>query len=481
MKAISRIFTILPIALLLFSGCKEESVSDPELRFNSDGKFKIVQFTDIHLSLADPEDFEKVVGQCADAIKVESPDIVVFTGDAITGSEGTAELVERLLSIFDDNDIPFVLLFGNHDRERQLSDRDLAVAVSSHKNSLNTVTNHYLDDVAVSIKSSDGSRQAAVLYCMDSGDYAMYPGYGNYGWIAHSQIDWYIGKSHEFAAANGNVPVPSYAFFHIPLKEFEDAYESGILAGNRMERECYGTLNSGLFSAMVENGDVHGVFCGHDHNNDYVAKKGDVALVYGAFTGGKGSYHSETLEGGCRVIVLTEGEYGFHTWIRSNVSGERICDYQYDTAMDYSLKPAVSPSLKVLPGLKCTELAGDTTADCIDSCHVTGNYIIESSRIFKDITHPEAYVLEGLLYVPESGLWGIDSSSDGIYSVAIDDYVFKRINDRRVRNVLNLEKGYHKLRVEDFSEMHIWFYLQWRRPLEDRFHEIPSDYFFHEE
>lgn len=35
------------------------------------------------------------------------------------------------------------------------------------------------------------------------------------------------------------------------------------------EPVCDPQLNSGLFNAMLECGDVMGVFCGHDHNNDY--------------------------------------------------------------------------------------------------------------------------------------------------------------------------------------------------------------------
>jgi hypothetical protein len=32
---------------------------------------------------------------------------------------------------------------------------------------------------------------------------------------------------------------------------------------------CCSAYNTGLFNAMLDMGDVQGVFCGHDHNNDF--------------------------------------------------------------------------------------------------------------------------------------------------------------------------------------------------------------------
>ena len=36
-----------------------------------------------------------------------------------------------------------------------------------------------------------------------------------------------------------------------------------------MEKACAPKLNTGMFAAMKEAGDVMGVFVGHDHDNDY--------------------------------------------------------------------------------------------------------------------------------------------------------------------------------------------------------------------
>ena len=68
-----------------------------------------------------------------------------------------------------------------------------------------------------------------------------------------------------------------------------------------------------MFAAMVESGDVTGVFVGHDHDIDYVVAEKGIALGYGRFSGDDTTYNN--LRPGVRLLVLTEGERGFETWI----------------------------------------------------------------------------------------------------------------------------------------------------------------------
>ena len=111
-------------------------------------------------------------------------------------------------------------------------------------------------------------------------------------YIKRDQIDWYCKKSAEFTRNNGGEPVPSLAFFHIALPEFNQAAsdENAQLYGIRREKACAPALNSGLFTAIKENGDVMGIFVGHDHDDDYAVCWYDVLLAYGRFTGGPTEY-----------------------------------------------------------------------------------------------------------------------------------------------------------------------------------------------
>ena len=87
--------------------------------------------------------------------------------------------------------------------------------------------------------------------------------------------------------------MPALAFFHIPLPEYNEAAsdENAILIGTRMEKACAPELNTGMFTAMKEAGDVMGMFVGHDHDNDYAVMWKGILLAYGRFTGGNTEYN----------------------------------------------------------------------------------------------------------------------------------------------------------------------------------------------
>ena len=166
------------------------------------------------------------------------------------------------------------------------------------------------------VKASDGKRNATVLYCIDSHSYSQIKGVNGYDYIKFDQIQWYRENSKKFTEENNGVPVSSYAFFHIALPEYNQAAssESAILYGIRKEKACAPQLNSGLFAAMKEMGDVRGVFVGHDHDDDYAVSWKGILLAYGRYTGGNTVYNH--LTNGARVIELDENANSFRTWIR---------------------------------------------------------------------------------------------------------------------------------------------------------------------
>lgn len=303
----------------------------PALKFNADKKFKIVQFTDLHVKWQDPRSdvaFERM-NQVLDE---EKPDLVIFTGDIIY-SAPAEENMRHVLKTVSDRKIPFSIVFGNHDNE-QGADKEalLAVAQSLPYNltedevpEISGVGNYVL-----TLRSSDGSRDAAALYCLDSNTYSTIEGVKGYDYIKFDQIQWYMQKCAGFTRANGGRPLPSLAFFHIALPEYNQAAsdENAQLYGIRREKACAPALNSGLFTAMKQNGDIMGVFVGHDHDDDYAVCWHDVLLAYGRFTGGPTEYIH--LPNGARVIELTEDSRTFRTWIRTQAGVEQITTYPDD-------------------------------------------------------------------------------------------------------------------------------------------------------
>jgi hypothetical protein len=171
------------------------------------------------------------------------------------------------------------------------------------------------------LSSSGEEALAAALYFLDSNAYAD-AGIecGGYGWFRRDQIAWYLdtaGKlSEEYGAdLSRSQKLPALAFFHIPLPEYDEVWDLHPCHGHKYEDVCCPRINTGMFAAMYEAGDVMGTFVGHDHVNDYEGNLYGIRLCYGRW-GGYATYGADRSQPGARVIELKEGERGFTTWLR---------------------------------------------------------------------------------------------------------------------------------------------------------------------
>lgn len=287
----------------------------PNLTFNKEGKFKIVQFTDVHFKYENPAS-DIALERINEVLEAEHPDLVVFSGD-IVYSKPADKGMRRVLEQASKRQIPFVVTFGNHDDEQGMTRTQLYDVIRELPgNLLPDRAGALSPDYVLTVKSSSSDKEAALLYCMDSNAYSPIKGVDGYAWFTFDQIEWYRRQSAAYTARNNKTPLPAVAFFHIPLPEYNEAAadESAILRGTRMEKACAPKLNTGMFAAMKESGDVMGTFVGHDHDNDYAVMWKGILLAYGRFTGGNTEYNH--LPNGARVIELTEGTRTFDTWIR---------------------------------------------------------------------------------------------------------------------------------------------------------------------
>ncbi|MDE6180839.1 MAG: metallophosphoesterase family protein [Phocaeicola sp.] len=305
------------IILALVLGCLQAGQAQkPVLKFNRDGKFKIVQFTDVHYIHGNPKS-DISVERINEVLDAEKPDLVLFTGDVIYGKPAE-EGMRTILNLASSRKIPFGVTFGNHDDEQGLTRAQLFEIMQSIPYNLTDSVSGVVgaSNFILPLKSSDGTKDAAVLYCLDSHSYSQIKGVGGYDYINFGQIQWYREQSAAYTRRNGGTPLPSLAFFHIALPEFNQAAadETAILVGTRKEKACAPQLNSGMFASMKEMGDILGVFVGHDHDDDYAVYWKGILLAYGRYTGGDTVYNN--LANGARVIEMTEGEKTFKTWIR---------------------------------------------------------------------------------------------------------------------------------------------------------------------
>ena len=183
------------------------------LKFHN-GMFKIVQFTDLHYKTNTPA--SNVALACIDEIvNQEMPDLIVVTGDIIYSKPGN-EALQEVLDCLSAHKVPFVMTFGNHDGEQDVpltalydQMRKAPYNIQPDRNITKTM------DYVLPIKSSNGARTAALIYCLDSHNRSRMAGVNGYQWLTFDQISWYRRQSEAFRSRNGGKTLPALAFFHI--------------------------------------------------------------------------------------------------------------------------------------------------------------------------------------------------------------------------------------------------------------------------
>ncbi|MEK3771446.1 metallophosphoesterase family protein [Paenibacillus sp. FSL R5-0887] len=295
------------------------------LSFQQDGTFKIVQFTDLHWMDGRAEDqlTEALMERILDA---EQPDLVVFTGDLIyTGPvspgnkacEHPAQAFREAVAAVERSGIPWTFVFGNHDTETLISKSELMQIALEHPHCLTEAGPEELEgsgNYTLEIKDQEDD-SAAILYFLDSGGYSEYEDIPGYNWVGRNQINWLTAESARLNPKTAENRLPALAFFHIPIPEYRDVWSTQVCHGHKFERVCSPEVNSGLFSALLEMGDVLGTFCGHDHINDFSGSLYGIRLSYGRATG-YNTYGKEGFMRGARVIELVKGTQDFNTWLR---------------------------------------------------------------------------------------------------------------------------------------------------------------------
>lgn len=322
MKLVNIIFCLILLSLLTLNGQNK-----PQLKFNANSRFKIVQFTDLHLQY-DSYRSDSVLVMMKKVIEQEKPDLVMLTGDVV-GSDNRKRAWLKVAQVLIDAKTPWAAMFGNHDAEYELNkEQTMNVIVGLPYN----LTERGSQDVAglgnyvIPIQSSSSSKTVALCYVLDVSE-TNDPSEnqtGVYSWIDDSQVNWYKKQSSMYAAQNGGKPLPALAFFHIPFPEYNEVVGQHNTYGHQFEVERNApAVRSNLYTAMLESKDVMGTFVGHHHNNNFIGYLNNICLAFGQ-TSGRQSYGEIGV--GARVIVLHEGERKFDSWILKLYKSSRDLD-----------------------------------------------------------------------------------------------------------------------------------------------------------
>ena len=139
----------------------------------------------------------------------------------------------------------------------------------------------------VKLRNKNGKLNS-VIYMLDSNEYIKVEQKKTYDYIHKDQVEWYASETIRINSEEGR-NVPSHLFFHIPLREYNDAWNAVINAdksaeyyyGSRDEAISCSKADSELFDKVLELDSTKGIFCGHDHLNDFSVSYKGIRLTYG--------------------------------------------------------------------------------------------------------------------------------------------------------------------------------------------------------
>lgn len=332
--------------------------------FTTDGDFKVMQLTDVHLGggflFADGD--KRAIHAVAAMVAEEKPDLVVVTGDISFAVPWCGTLDNSIAhsyfkQLMENLGVYWTVTFGNHDAEKyNLYDRAAVADMYSDEALEYCLFSAGPEDVfgecnhVITVKNSLGLTTSAFVM-IDSNAYTDKDVFG-IGWdydnVHDDQVEWYRENIEYYTEKNAALytildesvrpeefdtgAVRSYLYMHIPPEEMLKAYNEAA-KGDISDTEVYGIVGEGgqvvyssaypdgLFECVRELGSTKAIFFGHDHLNSLHLEYEGVLLAYGysidysAYAGATG------YQRGCTMLTLSEN--GSHELTYSNYYSDK--------------------------------------------------------------------------------------------------------------------------------------------------------------
>lgn len=298
-----------------------------------DRDFRILQLTDLHLGFGPlSRGMDRLALEAVrKLIEKTKPHLIVLTGDLIfpflpkAGTLNNRKQAKKLMEFLDRFEIPYTLVFGNHDCEMfsACGKEELAGLYRQGRYCIFTEGRKNLTGVGnFLIELVDESGEVLLpLVMLDSNMY------GEGGWffsgfdrIHDDQVDWCMDRLNTLKQEYPDIK--SMAFFHMPLCEFKEAYEK-MKPGDKSVIYRHGSIaekgeyfgiskfKSTFFDRAAENGVIKWIFCGHDHLNTLSLVYRGIQMTYGMsidYLGYKGIRKSDIQRGGTLITRRADGD-----------------------------------------------------------------------------------------------------------------------------------------------------------------------------
>ena len=268
-----------------------------KLAFRNSGEFKILFFSDFHSNWKknpDPRTYQAIERMIED----KQPDLVYLLGDLPGGPTNRKEalaMLSELTKPMDKRNIPWTMVFGNHDdsicrgytmdKIERLLRTGCPGCLIKNATGIHGFSNHVLpiyysegsDKIALNLFGLDAGRDISAMNTdynlrKDIIEYLSEPvvlrARRRFDIVRFDQIMWYWHVSEAIEKLNG--PTPALMMTHSGLGEtkiLEEFPENLGVVGEFGEEVKVGAINSGLFAAGLQRGDIIGFYYGHNHIN----------------------------------------------------------------------------------------------------------------------------------------------------------------------------------------------------------------------
>ncbi len=244
-------------------------------------------------------------------VKSVKPDLITVTGDLIC-SDCAIYSMKRICNLFESFGIPWAPVFGNHEDESNMDKNYMADLFLScphcifYKNDPAMGVGNYIINVC------EGDRIVESVFMMDS----------HHGQPNEIQQEWFRYNAEKINEQSNNA-AEIMLMFHIPLPEYQYAFDAAWCASDKRWRKEYAAcgernediccekrdgvpVQRGFFEILQNTETVKHVFCGHEHVNDFSILYKGIRLTY-TMKVGRASGGGYGLNGGTVIGIGAHG------------------------------------------------------------------------------------------------------------------------------------------------------------------------------
>lgn len=312
--------------------------------------YTILQITDIHWSNgSNPEYVENYIEKVINEVENHAGniDLIEVTGDTFMLSNKSA--VKEFISFMAKFNIPYAIIWGNHDMQCQYSANWLSKQFENAPNCLYTEVDN--DDVTgrsnYAINLMQNGKAVWQIINLDTG--ASYKEgaltmFWDYDFLRQDQLD-FVDAVHQSAGDD----VPALCYYHICQAEYQKMYDDAENTNGKyfnLEGFSESETPADDFETMKRN-NVKGVFAGHAHNTDWTGTKDGIVYGLGVKTGTE-LYYTNTAENtedvgfemsedmdiiGASLVTLknTDGEFTLeHLYLNEGETADKVLWVNYN-------------------------------------------------------------------------------------------------------------------------------------------------------